>query len=114
MMNAHGWLVPAMPEVATVGAHFRCRYSRHTVVVVSRIGISITRISHVTEFISPHSLASLLLASCSPLATLPAQATDRRDSRDVRQEVRPEIRDAKQGLPRERPEGQLRVPPGQA
>ena len=44
----------------------------------------------------PRTLASLLLASCSLLATLPAQATDRQDSRDVRQEVRPEIRDAKQ------------------
>lgn len=42
------------------------------------------------------SLGSLILTGCTVLMTLPAQATDRQDSRDVRQEVRPEIRDAKQ------------------
>lgn len=39
--------------------------------------------------------ALLILAGCSLLATLPAQAADRQDARDVRQEVRPEIREAK-------------------
>ena len=39
---------------------------------------------------------SLILAACSLLAVLPAHAADRQDSRDVRQEVRPEVRDAKQ------------------
>ena len=42
------------------------------------------------------SLGSLILTGCTLLMTLPAQATDRQDARDVRQEVRPEIRDAKQ------------------
>lgn len=40
-------------------------------------------------------LGTLILAGCSLLATLPAQAADRQDARDVRQEVRPEIHDAK-------------------
>ncbi|MNH41199.1 hypothetical protein [Aeromonas aquatica] len=41
-------------------------------------------------------LGTLILAGCSLLATLPAQAADRQDSRDVRQEVRPEVREATQ------------------
>jgi hypothetical protein len=40
-------------------------------------------------------LGGLILACSSLLAVMPAQATDRQDSRDVRQEVRPEVREAK-------------------
>ena len=39
---------------------------------------------------------SLILAACSLLAVLPAHAADRQDSRDVRQEGGPQVRDAKQ------------------
>lgn len=42
------------------------------------------------------SLGSLILTGCTVLLTLPAQAADRQDSRDVRQEVRPEVREATQ------------------
>ncbi|MCO4204800.1 hypothetical protein [Aeromonas taiwanensis] len=42
------------------------------------------------------SFGSLILTGCTLLMTLPAQATDRQDARDVRQETRQESRDAKQ------------------
>lgn len=96
LMNDH--LVASLRQAPASGAWsplFGARYSRHTVTAAQNWDIHHEDLPMSLNSFRHRTLGTLILAGCSLLATLPAQAADRQDARDVRQEVRPEIREAK-------------------